>query len=56
MALVGAVFAGLFLLTGSLWLPIILHAAVNLLQGRLAYNVLRRMCIEAATEKVQTSS
>ena len=42
VVLVGAVFAGLYLLTGSLWLPIILHAAVDLLQGRLACEVLRR--------------
>jgi membrane protease YdiL (CAAX protease family) len=33
-------------LTGSLWLPIILHAAVDLLQGRLAYDVLRRIGTE----------
>ena len=42
VVLAGAVFAGLYLLTGSLWLPMILHAAVDLLQGRLAYEVLRR--------------
>ncbi|MDH3621296.1 MAG: CPBP family intramembrane metalloprotease, partial [Gammaproteobacteria bacterium] len=40
--LVGGVFAGLFLLTGSLWLPIILHAIVDLLQGRAVYGMLRR--------------
>lgn len=42
VALVGALFSGLYLLTGLLWLPIILHAAVDLLQGRMAYEVLRR--------------
>lgn len=42
IVLVGAVLAGVFVLTGSLWLPIVLHAAVDLLQGRLAYEVLRR--------------
>ena len=41
VAMIGAVFSGLYLLTGSLWLPIILHAAVDLLQGRMAYEVLR---------------
>ncbi len=41
--LVGAVLSGLYLLTGSLWLPIILHAAVDLLYGRMAYDVLRRI-------------
>jgi membrane protease YdiL (CAAX protease family) len=40
--LVGAAFGGLYLLTGSLLLPIILHAAVDILQGRLAYEVNRR--------------
>lgn len=42
VTLVGALFTGLFLLTGSLWLPMILHAAVDILQGRLAYDVIRR--------------
>jgi membrane protease YdiL (CAAX protease family) len=40
--LVGAIFSGLYILSGSLWLPMILHSAVDLLQGRLAYDVLRR--------------
>ncbi len=31
VTLVGAVFSGLYLLTGSVWLPMILHAAVDLL-------------------------
>lgn len=39
---VGAVFTGLYLLSGSLWLPIILHALVDILQGRLAYDILRK--------------
>lgn len=42
VTMVGAVFAGLYLLTGSLWLPIVLHAAVDILQGRAAYEVIRR--------------
>ena len=42
VVLAGTVLSGLYLLTGSLWLPMILHAAVDLLQGRLAYEVLRR--------------
>ena len=41
-AKVGAAFAGLYLLTGSLWLPMILHAAVDILQGRVAYEVVRK--------------
>lgn len=40
--LVGAVLSGLYVLSGSLLLPMILHAAVDLLQGRLAYEVLGR--------------
>jgi len=46
VAMIGAVFSGLYLLTGSLWLPIILHAAVDLLQGRLAYDVMRRVAYD----------
>jgi len=42
VTLIGAVFALLFLLTGSLWLPMILHAAVDILQGRAAYEIMRR--------------
>ena len=42
ITLVGAAFAGLYLLTGSIWLPVILHAAVDILQGRLAYDVICR--------------
>lgn len=40
--LVGAVFAALYVVSGSLWLPMIMHAAVDLLQGRLAYQVIQR--------------
>lgn len=42
VVLVGAVLSGLYLLTGSLWLSIVLHAAIDLLQGRMAYEVMRR--------------
>ena len=42
---VGAAFAVLYLLSGSIWLPIILHAAVDILQGRLAYDVMYRSII-----------
>ena len=42
---VGAAFAGLYLLTGSIWLPVVLHAAVDILQGRLAYDVMYRSLI-----------
>jgi membrane protease YdiL (CAAX protease family) len=39
---VGAAFAVLYLVSGSIWLPIILHAAVDILQGRMAYDVVYR--------------
>jgi membrane protease YdiL (CAAX protease family) len=42
ITLVGAAFAGLYLLSGSIWLPMILHAAVDILQGRLTYEALHR--------------
>jgi membrane protease YdiL (CAAX protease family) len=42
ITLVGGVFAGLYLLSGSIWLPMLLHAAVDILQGRLAYEVIHR--------------
>jgi membrane protease YdiL (CAAX protease family) len=50
VTVVGAAFAGLYLLTGSLWLPMVLHAAVDILQGRLAYDVIRRCDNEAPTD------
>lgn len=42
ITLVGGVFALLFVLSGSLWLPMIMHAAVDMFQGRLAYDVISR--------------
>lgn len=42
ITLVGFAFAGLYLLTGSVWLPMILHVAVDMLQGRLGYEIVRR--------------
>lgn len=46
---VGAAFAVLYLLSGSIWLPIILHAAVDILQGRLGYDVMYRSIIGGGT-------
>lgn len=43
--LLAAAFAGLYLLSGSVWLPIILHAAVDILQGRLGHDVAARSTI-----------
>ncbi len=40
VTLVGGVFAALYLLTGSLWLPMLLHAVFDAIQGRAAYGVI----------------
>lgn len=40
--LLAAALAGLYLLSGSVWLSIILHAAVDILQGRLGHAVSTR--------------
>lgn len=42
VTLIGAAFVVLYLLTGSVWLSVILHIAVDVLQGRLAYEVASR--------------
>ncbi len=38
--LLGLVFAGLYLLTGSIWLPIVLHAVIDLVSGSLGRAVI----------------
>lgn len=43
VTIVGAAFTVLYLLSGSVWLPIILHGAVDMLQGRYAYTVIERL-------------
>ncbi len=43
---VGAAFAVLYLVSGSIWLPIILHAIVDILQGRMTYNVMYRSAFD----------
>ena len=54
---VGGAFALLYLLSGSLWLPIILHAAVDILQGRLGYHVMYRSVIDTrVTESIAQES
>lgn len=40
--LVGAALALLYILSGSIWLPIVAHAAVDLLQGATVFEILRR--------------
>ena len=49
--LVGAVFAGLYLLTGSIWIPMVLHTVFDMLQGRLTYEVLRQRATPAQTAR-----
>jgi membrane protease YdiL (CAAX protease family) len=40
VVLLGGVFAGLYLLTGSVWLPMLLHAVLDAVQGRAMYRIL----------------
>ena len=42
LALVGSAFTILYLMTGSLLLPVALHIAFDLLQGQLAYEIVSR--------------
>lgn len=39
---VGAALTALYLLTGTLWASIALHVAIDILQGRLGYEIMRR--------------
>jgi membrane protease YdiL (CAAX protease family) len=41
--IVGAVMAGLFVLTGSLWAPMLLHAVMDLTSGHLGRSVIERL-------------
>jgi len=52
ITLVGGVFAGLYLLTGSLWLPMLLHAVFDAVQGRA---VCRLLSSESATPSSVTN-
>lgn len=56
ITVVGAVFAALYVISGSIWLPIILHAAVDILQGRLAYDVIYRSLISGAPDSSDDAS
>jgi membrane protease YdiL (CAAX protease family) len=40
IVVVGLVFAALYLTTGSLWLPMLVHAAVDIVQGRIGYEAM----------------
>lgn len=54
--LIGAVFAVLFLMSGSLWLPMIFHAIVDISQGRLAYDVINRTNINGPPAEDATAT
>jgi len=40
---VGLVLAGFYLLSGSLWLPMLLHAAIDAVQGRYTNHHFRQV-------------
>ena len=42
IVVVGLVFAAVTLLTGSLWLAMVLHAVLDIVQGRMAFELVRR--------------
>lgn len=52
---VSAAFAVLYLVSGSIWLPIVLHAAVDILQGRMAYEVMYRSTIDGAVPQASAN-
>ena len=45
--LVGLVFAVFYVVTGSIWLPIIAHALLDILQGATLYEMLRNRADES---------
>ena len=54
LIMVGLLFSALFVISGSVWLPIIMHAAVDILQGRLAYGVMYRSSIGSGSSSDDT--
>lgn len=50
ITVVSATLVALYLLSGSIWLPIFLHAAVDILQGRLGYDVMYRSKLSGGVE------
>ena len=51
--LVGLVFAVFYVVTGSIWLPIIAHAILDILQGAALFELLRS---DDATQEPHTSA
>jgi membrane protease YdiL (CAAX protease family) len=41
ITMVGLAFSGLYLLSGSLWLPILVHIVADMIQGRTAFDYIR---------------
>lgn len=42
VTVIGVAFGAFYLLTGSIWLPIVAHAVVDILQGAMIYEMLRK--------------
>lgn len=52
---VGAALTGLYLLTGTIWASIALHIAIDVLQGRLGYEITRGQADPAGKESTETT-
>ncbi len=58
VTLVGGVFAALYILTGSIWLPMVLHAVFDAVQGRAVYKLLSSASLSpssAASTRIRES-
>jgi membrane protease YdiL (CAAX protease family) len=51
VTLLGCLFSVVYLVSGTIWLPIVLHALVDVLQGRCAYEMLGAGKLNAGTSK-----
>lgn len=56
VTLVGIAFGGYYLLTGSIWLPIIAHAVLDILQGAMLLEYLRERGDSAASRTVTSKA
>ncbi len=43
----GAVFTLLYLMTGSIWVPMVLHACLDILQGRLVHDAMKHPSLQS---------
>lgn len=55
-AVVGLVFAILYVVSGSIWLPILAHAALDILQGAMIFEILRRSPEATGVRAVRANS